>query len=392
MKSHLTKAPILTTFPYLKLSLTIKTARVSFIGISDEQPKLFINTEPTELHQEIEKIENFLISESKFYWNQFFDALLLLATFDDFKNAFVINAESIDELDYYIYSDDFNHGNKETDFLSESDSSSQMNPRSGRSKRTVDYGEDFYTTENFQPADFSAEDMFNVTKEQFQQIDKNATFHFVFFAKKNELAEFVDENKIRDTIEKVDSAAKYNISVVELPVSDVNLKETLSRFGTNFPEIEINGGLSDKLEIMICKDPSAGIVTNRKCNDRVSLNIYVDDSVTELASLERAAFQIVKSYDSSDITLNFLASGNLVKLDSSEHVLENLYAARTKTRSANIKQCGEIIKAMNNALMTSSLFSDPDLITRPHYFMLTTKTGFDVLRRAPNIVQNQILE
>ena len=375
---------------FILIFLTIKTARVGFIGLSDEQPKVFINEEPTELHREIEEIENFQISESKFYWYQFFDALSLLATFEDLKNAFVINAELIGEPDYYIYSDDSNKNNDDSVFSSESDSNSEMNPRSGRRKRAVDFYDDLYSTENVQPVDFSSENMFNVTKNQYQQMDKNATFHFIFLAKKNELAEFVDENKIRDAIDKVDSAAKYSISVVELPAADAKLKETLSGFGASFPEIEINDRLGDKLEIMICKDPSAGIVTSRKCNDRVSLNIYVDDSVKELAPLERAAFQIAKSYESTDITLNFLASGNVVKLNSSEHVLENLYAARNKTRSANMKQCDEIIDAINDSLTTSSLFSDPDLITRPHFFLLTTKTGFDVLRRAPNMAQNQI--
>ena len=361
------------------------------MGVSDEQPKVFINEEPTELHREIGEIENFRISESKFYWYQFFDALFLLAPVEDFENAFVINAEPIDEPDYYIYSDHFNKNSDETVFPSESDSNSEMNPRSGRRKRAVDY-DDLYSTENIQPVDFSSENMFNVTKNQYQQMDKNATFHFIFLAKKNELAEFVDENKIRDAIDKVDSAAKYSISLVELPAADAKLRETLSRFGASFPEIEINSGLSDKLEIMICEDPSAGVITERKCNDRVSLNIYVDDSVKELAPLERAAFQIAESYESSDITLKFLASGNVVKLNSSEHLLENLLAARKKTRSANMKQCDEIIDAINDSLTTSSLFSDPDLITRPHYFFLTTRTGFHVLRRAPNVVQSQIKE
>ena len=128
--------------------MTIKTARVSFIGLSDEQPKLLINEEPTELHREIEEIKNFQISESKFNWYQFFDALFLLAPVEDFENAFRINAEPVDGPDYYIYSDDFNKNNDDTDVSSESDSNSEMNPRSGRRKRAVDFYDDLYSTEN----------------------------------------------------------------------------------------------------------------------------------------------------------------------------------------------------------------------------------------------------
>ena len=266
-----------------------------------------------------------------------------------------------------------------------------MNPRSGRYKRSVDYGADFYSNENFQPSFSAIERSFDFTEDQRKRIEKNASFHFIFLANKSELPAYVNGERISSTIEKVSNTAQYSISVVEQPAADMEMKETLSKFRASFPEIDNNFSLFEKLEKQICKSLSDGVVTNRQCNDRVFLNIYIDDSVQELALLDKAAFQIAKSYENSQITLKFLASGLVFKQDSSENVLENLYAARQENRRADFKECDEILKALKNSLTISyRMETDPDLITKQYYFFLTTQTGFSILNECNMFQDNKI--
>lgn len=350
-----------------------KKAKISLFGFSESATKIFINKKPAEMFKEIAKIERFEINEIKLNWYQYFESLYLLAGFEDFKKIYDINAEFSAEASFYSYNDENEDDKSDSESSSTSDEIRSMN---GRRKRDFDY-ENFNSFENQEFIDFDSENIFNITEDEFKLIDKTAAFHFIFLTKQSELGEIINEDRIAETLHLILNETEFMISVFQQPEADSKLKQTLSKFGATFPEIESNDELIGNFEKLVCKNPSDDVVTDKQCDDRVLLKIFIDDSVDELFQLEKAAFQIVKNFKSSNIDLNFLASGlKFEHLQSENQVLESLYSAKKNIRAAKLKQCDEIIKTFNSSMTTSIRFYDPDLIVKQFFFLITTQNGF----------------
>ncbi|CBY12468.1 unnamed protein product [Oikopleura dioica] len=324
------------------------------------------------MFEEIAKIESFEMIERKLNWNEYFDSLYLLAGFEDFKRIFDIT-EFSNEASYYNYNEENEDDKSDSESSSTSDEIRSMN---GRRKRDYDY-ENFNSFENQELVDFDSEIFFNITEDEFNLIDKTAAFHFIFLTKQSELGEYINEDRIAETLHLILNETEFMISVFQQPEADSKLKETLSKFGATFPEIESDDELIGNFEKLVCKNPSDDVVTDKQCDDRVLLKIFIDDSVDELFQLEKAAFQIVKNFKSSNIDLNFLASGlKFEHLQSENQVLESLYSAKKNIRAAKLKQCDEIIRTFNSSMTTSIRFYTPDLIVKQFFFLITTQNGF----------------
>ncbi|CBY32670.1 unnamed protein product [Oikopleura dioica] len=347
------------------------------------------------MFEEIAKIESFEINEIKLNWYQYFDSLYLLAGFEDFKRIFDIT-EFSNEASYYNYNEENEDGKSDSESSSTSDEIRSLN---GRQKRGFDY-ENFNSFVNQENVDFDSENFFNITEDEFKLVDRTAAFHFIFVTKKSELGEYINEDRIAETLDFLLNETEYKISVFQKPAADSKLKETLSKFGATFPEKESDDELIENFENLVCKNPSDDVVTDKQCDDRVLLKIFIDDSVDELFQLEKAAFQIVKNFKSSNIDLNFLASGlKFEHLQSENQVLESLYSAKKNIRAAKLKQCDEIIKTFNSSMTTSIRFYDPDLIVKQFFFLIMTQNGFrrlsdciigdeNIQNRAAHVSQN----